>query len=116
MTGTQESRPSRLAQNEILYRSINERIENINKELDTVASFKGEWICECSDMHCTTRVVATIAEYESVRSNPRTFIVAPGHVDPYVEHVVRGNERFTVVEKEGAAAEAAELQDARSSG
>jgi hypothetical protein len=113
MTGTHAQRPARLAQNEILYRQVNERIEDINKAFDGVAALEGEWVCECADANCTTTVFATVEEYESVRANSRTFIVAPGHVDPYIEHVVRGNERFTVVEKTGAAGDAAEQQDTR---
>ena len=113
MTDNENLSESRLAENEILYRRVNERIEDLNEALDVVASMDGEWVCECADANCATRITATIAEYESVRANPRRFIVAPGHVDREIEHVVRGNERFTVVEKEGVAAEKAELHDTR---
>ena len=109
------SAPSRLAENEILYRSVNERIEEINRGLDGLAAVESQWVCECADTGCTTRVRATLSEYEAVRAKSRTFIVAPGHVDPFVEHVVRGNERFTVVEKDGVAGELAELRDTRRS-
>lgn len=107
--------PSRLAENEILYRSVNERIEEINRALDGLAAIESQWICECADAGCTRPVSATLAEYEAVRAKARTFIVAPGHVDPSVEHVVRGNERFTVVEKDGLPGEMAELHDSRRS-
>jgi hypothetical protein len=108
MSDGQALRNSRLGQNEALYRSVNERLKDINTALDAMASIESHWICECDDMDCTTTVVASIGEYEAVRASPRTFIVAPGHVNRENEHVVQGNERFTVVEKEGAAAETAE--------
>ncbi|HEY2371390.1 MAG TPA: hypothetical protein VGH82_02470 [Gaiellaceae bacterium] len=104
---------ARLAENEVLYRTVNEHIEDVNMAFEELTSLAGEWICECADTSCTTPVSATIEEYESVRADPHTFIVAPGHVNRESEHVVRGNERFTVVEKEGEAAEVAELHDAR---
>jgi len=113
MPNEPELRQARLAENEVLYRNVNERIEDINQVFDAVATIGGEWICECSDMSCTTPIKATLAEYEAVRANPRTFMVAPGHVFRDVERVVRGNERFTVVEKLGAAAEVAEQHYAR---
>ena len=98
----------RLAQNEVLYRSVNERLEPVNESLEASLKLPSEWVCECADAGCTTRIRATVTEYESVRAHARQFLVYPGHVDPSVEHVVRGNERFTVVEKSDASAEVAE--------
>ena len=43
----------------------------------------------------------TRAEYEAVRSNPRTFAVLEGHELPEVEDVVGRTERYLVVEKSG---------------
>ena len=104
MANGSEPRRARLAQNEVLYRNVNDRIEDLNQVFDAVAAIDGEWVCECSDMSCATPIKTTVAEYEAVRANPRTFMVAPGHVSREVERVVRGNSRFTVVEKLGAPA------------
>ena len=104
----------RLAQNEVLYRSVNEGLEPVNQSLEDALKLPSEWVCECADTGCTTRVRATVAEYESVRAKARQFLVYPGHVDPSVEHVVRGNERFTVVEKLDASATVAESTNPRS--
>ena len=103
----------RYAENQSLYRVVNERIESLNDTFEVAAALSSEWFCECADPACVTKVTATAAEYEAVRANPRTFIVYPGHVYPEVEHVVRGNERFTVVEKDEAAGEVAEQKDPR---
>jgi hypothetical protein len=100
---------SPLSEHAILYRCVNERAKEIIDGLPAVARADCRWVCECDDTGCTTYVSATVEEYQAVRANPRTFLVAPGHVDPFVEHVVRGNERFTVVEKDGTAADLAEL-------
>ena len=69
----------------------------------------GEWICECADTECVSRISASVQEYEAARLNPRMFIVCPGHVYPRIEVVVAANERFALVEKIGDAGEAAEL-------
>src|SRR5690349_23391245 len=108
MVDGRELREARLGQNEALYRSVNERIEDINKAFDAVASIEPQWLCECPDTDCTTQIVASVEEYEAVRADALTFMVAPGHVDAEVEYVVRGNERFTVVKKQGEAADVAQ--------
>jgi hypothetical protein len=102
------ARAERLAQNQALCRSVNEEIETLNKAFDAGVGIGGKWICECADASCTVMVDARLDEYEAVRANPRRFIVYPGHVYPEVERVVRGNERYTVVEKLAKGAEVAD--------
>ena len=105
----------RAAENQSLYRSVNERIKQLNAALGEVApdGDSYEWLCECADTACTVRVSATLAEYEAVRGNPRTFIVAPGHVYPEVERVLEENGRVVVVEKVDDGGEVAESLDPR---
>ena len=106
----------RTADNEALFRSINERIEVLNEAFDRFGY--GEWTCECPDVHCTQTIELTTAEYEAVRAHPTRFAVAPGeaHVTPGAEVVVSRNERYWVVEKRGEAAERAAKLDERSDG
>jgi hypothetical protein len=113
-----DSRPRevRLAENQVLYRNVNERIEDVNEVFAEITSSDGEWVCECADTNCTSAVKATLAEYEAVRANPRTFIVAPNHIFPDIERVVSGNGRFAVVEKIGTAGEIAAANDTRTEG
>jgi hypothetical protein len=89
----------RLAKNQALYRKVNEQLEALNEAFEDSVGIGGEWVCECADPACTMPIAARLYEYEAVRLNPRTFIVAPGHVYPEVERVVDGNERFLIVEK-----------------
>ena len=106
----------RAAQNQSLYRLVNEEITQLNETFSEVfpgsESFS-EWVCECADTTCTLRVKATRQEYEMVRANGRTFIVYPGHVYLDVESVLNENERFTVVEKFKESGEIAETLDPR---
>ncbi len=108
MTKQEES----LAKNEGLYRRVNERIEAVS---DTVPRDepRAEFVCECDREGCFERVIATRAEYESVRAVPTHFIVHHDHVDPRVEHVVLSTDRFVVVAKEGDAAREAVEDDPR---
>ena len=107
----------RAAENQSLYRSVNERIKQLNAALDEVAPAGDsyEWLCECADTDCTLRLSATLDEYEGVRENPRTFIVDPGHLYPEIERVLGENSRFTIVEKFDDAGEIAEALDPRHS-
>jgi hypothetical protein len=102
------SRQERLATNQALYRTVNEKLRALNGAFEEAARIGGEWVCECADTDCTAVVSAQASEYEAIRANPRTFIVYPGHVFPEVERVVGENERFAIVEKFGAGAEVAE--------
>ena len=106
----------RAAQNQSLYRSINEQITELNEAFSDVfpgSESLSEWICECADTSCSLRIQATRQEYELVRANGRTFIVYPGHVYPEVEGVLGENERFMVVEKFDESGQIAETLDPR---
>jgi hypothetical protein len=100
------------AKNEELFRNVNERIETVSQ---TVAQDDPmmEYLCECDSAGCYERVRATRGEYESIRADPTHFIVLAGHQDPKVERVTFSNDRFLVVEKQGAAARDALETDPR---
>lgn len=86
----------RRALNEALFRDVNERIAESAERFD---ADKIEFVCECADPTCTERVPATLAEYESVRKKPTTFLLAPGHHESDIERVIADRGRFQVVEK-----------------
>ena len=100
----------RAARNEILLRDYNERIEAHQKWVNPSLA---EWVCECADENCAEPVQLSIVEYEAVRAEATHFLVAPGieHVSPRVEHVVRREERYWIVEKVGVAAEMSKDHD-----
>jgi hypothetical protein len=87
-----------LGENEIRFRALNERLEELN---ETFVSFTGTMtiVCECGDAGCIDQVTVTPSEYERVRADPVRFFVKPGHVVVDVEVVVEANDRFEVVEK-----------------
>jgi hypothetical protein len=107
-----DAREERLAQNEVLFRSVNERIEETaHAQGDDAHLF--EFICECSNIDCTLRLPLTLSCYEAARSDPATFIVAPGHELPEIEDVIERGAGYQIVRKVGAAAALAAEQDPR---
>jgi hypothetical protein len=106
-----EARNERLAENEVLFRSLNEAIEDVATTLGDDAPY--DFICECASVDCVERLSLTLQEYERVRANGAHFLVAPGHEDEEVELVVAVHDEYVVVEKEGLARLAAQIEDPR---
>jgi hypothetical protein len=108
------TRDERLADNESLFREVNERLKELGESFSVVAE-RAEFICECGDAECTERVSLTLGEYEAIRAEPTRFLVRPGHVAPDIEVVIKEDERHAVVEKrDPEAVEIAERFDPRS--
>jgi hypothetical protein len=102
----EEAREGRLAQNEILFRSVNEAIEQQALEFGGLDQY--EFICECARTSCFDRISLTLKEYEHVRAEGTRFFVVPGHEDVAVELVLEAHPGFVVVEKDGHAGVVAE--------
>jgi hypothetical protein len=102
----------RLAGNEAVFREVNERIERGQwpGEEARPVSFR----CECARLGCNLLVEVKLADYERIRSNPRYFLMVPGHVMPEIETVVERADGYLVVEKREEAGEHAEDTDPRS--
>jgi hypothetical protein len=103
-------REERLGKNEAVFREVNERIREV-----TIVPAETQFLCECADASCTAPVSMTLSAYEGVRTNPRHFLIVPGHEVLEVEDVVEEHEAFTVVRKKaGDAAGIAIATDPRS--
>jgi hypothetical protein len=106
------SREERVARNESTTRAINEEIEQAHQ----AAPIEGpvRVLCECGREDCDRVIAMTLAEYESVRADPRQFAVVRGHVMADVEQVVSETDRYTVIAKrEGTPAAVAIQEDPR---
>ena len=84
------------ARTEALFRDVNERIAESAERFDASST---QFVCECADANCTHRLEATLNEYEHVREDGATFMIAPGHEQADIERVVERRSRFQVVEK-----------------
>jgi hypothetical protein len=101
----------RLSANESVFREINEGIERGQwpGEEDSPISFR----CECARLGCNELIELSLREYEHVRSNPRRFIVLPGHERLDVEIVVERHHGYLVVEKLDRSGDQAAASDPR---
>ena len=100
----------RIAENESLFRSVNERIE-LEAETNGYRGEKVRFLCECPDMSCTDVVLLTLEDYESIRTGPTNFFVVPGHqalaVRAGVAIVIEDRDDVCISEKVGIAGEIA---------
>jgi hypothetical protein len=98
------SREERAGYNEALCRHLNERKAQWIEHGLSTAGFR----CECVELHCGSRFRLSPEHWAEARSRPDRFVVAPGHVHPEVEVVVKEYPDFWLVEKQGEAEEIAE--------
>ncbi len=94
---------AQIAINETRYRELNEEFRENVGEAPT-RTF--EILCECGSPDCLMLITVLPDAYRDVRSNPRRFIVKPGHEIAHVETVVARVESdlqlgsYVVVEKD----------------
>ena len=111
--GFVQSRERQVAENEVRFRALNERLED---QAGTWQGLEGELslVCECGDEDCTAGIRLSVPEYEAVRAVETQFVLIRGHERAEVEDVVDGAENWFVVQKRGEAAEIAAGTDPRS--
>ena len=105
-------RVDRAARNQVLFRQVNERLEELAATFQDVAGTT-LFACECADLCCIEQIKMTLDEYEAIRSEPNQFLVLPGHVVHDVENIVREGGGFVVVAKIGESASLAAETDPR---
>jgi hypothetical protein len=101
------------ARNEVRFREVNERVEEISEGPDESDNPWMIFVCECGKTDCMEQIELRRAEYEAVRANPKHFIVLPGHEDLRIARIVERHHDYFVAEKQGEAAEMAIEQDPR---
>jgi hypothetical protein len=104
----------RLAENEAMFRRINEQVQSGYDETNRLAaeddqpefmvgiasaSTPIDFYCECADEKCAKRVTMSPQEYQEIHRNRRQFIIAPGHEVTSVEKVIAELPTYTIVEK-----------------
>lgn len=107
----EEQPQRRAARTEALFRETNEAIERGLWPGDRRKEIR--FRCECAQMDCRTILTLSLPEYESVRKNPRRFLIAPGHQAADAEIVVERRDGYLVVEKLGVSGAEAERLDPR---
>jgi hypothetical protein len=87
-----------MARTEAAFREVNEAIATTAAKLDAEET---DFVCECADPDCADRMTVELEEYEDVRAEPTRFLIAPGHADGAIEHVVERRGGFEIVQKVG---------------
>jgi hypothetical protein len=105
-------RTTRIAENEMRFREINERLQrDLTDVLDPGEPM--DLVCECGFDSSRESVSMAVAEYEAVRSDGRRFLLVPGHEINDVERVVEERPGYRVVEKVGESATLTTERDPR---
>ncbi|MGH3003792.1 MAG: hypothetical protein ACRDM1_14205 [Gaiellaceae bacterium] len=110
-----EPAQKRKAENEAVFRAVNERIEDLQQQFALDEHEPLQIVCECDRLQCMNRLSIDLDTYERVRSDSSCFFVVFGHEDNQVEDVVdRGSGYVIVRKRSGAPRELAERTDPRS--
>lgn len=109
-----DDRARRIAENEALFRDLNEEVGAVAHSFSGTGEDRAfDFLCECGDSACAQRVPVTLMKYEALRSSPLRFVVVPGHEIPEVERVIEATPEYSVIEKFGEAAEIVRDRDPR---
>jgi 5-bromo-4-chloroindolyl phosphate hydrolysis protein len=103
-SANQRDRELRAARNEALFRSVNEKLRELNEAFSDVSETYAI-ACECADVSCVETLHVGTQEYLAVREHPRRFVVLRDHVIEDVERVVATTDGYAVVEKTAAVSE-----------
>ena len=89
---------ARLTRNQLLSRSLNNRVATISQTSETFGALI--FMCECGIYGCAERIRLTIVEYDRIRLQPTQFLAYPDHILESIESVVEaGGGHYAVVEK-----------------
>ena len=97
MKATSE-REQRAAQNEQVFRAVNEQIVKITDRFPAQLS-EIDIVCECANTSCVGTIRIDAGEFSKIERAGGTFLVLPGHEDETVERVVRREQGYVVVWK-----------------
>lgn len=92
-----ELRRHRLAENQTLFREVNERI-GASARAQGGDAHAYEFVCECASIECFERFELSLGDYQRVRGGAGRYVVVTGHERPDLEHVVEWVEGVAVVE------------------
>ena len=102
-----------MGQNQAVFRSVNERLEELNEAFQVVTD-RFEIVCECGSATCVDRISISADEYHELRADPSAFAMIAGHDDPAVEQVVEPRGDYNRVKKRSGEPERiAEAPDSR---
>lgn len=95
---TPTEREARAAQNELVFRAVNEQIvkmtDRFREQLSDI-----DIVCECADTACVGTIRIKADEFVTIERTEASFLVLPGHEDESIERVVDRRDDYVVVWK-----------------
>jgi hypothetical protein len=91
-------REVRAAQNELVFRAVNEQIVEMTDRFRAQLS-EIDIVCECADTSCVGTIRIDSDVFSKIERAEGRFLVLPGHEDETVEQVVQRDEKYFVVLK-----------------
>ncbi len=115
MKTVEEERALKVATNESVARTSNERLSRLATSYRFAPHQRVPFVCECSDAKCHENVMLSLEEYERVRVHPDWFLLVAGHEDAESRHerIVEAENGYAIVEKLGVAGREAARLDPR---
>lgn len=104
----------RMAENEVVFRSYNEKIEESFKEIKKISEEAGatdypveddikdmmlHFYCECYDETCELRIIMKPALYKTLHRQRDQFMIVPGHNAVDIEKIIKKDETYWIVDK-----------------
>lgn len=101
----------RKIENEAVFRKHNETIQENRDYYNELAreddqpylidntNLKLEYMCECSDENCVSRVSLMSDTYNKIHQNRKRFVVKNGHEALEIEKIVEKRANYTIVDK-----------------
>jgi hypothetical protein len=89
----------RRIRNELLFRTVNEKLRGLNADFERFAGEHALFVCECSRIDCIEQIELAVATFDRICDEPMRYLVAPGHETLEVEHIVSRELQYTVVER-----------------
>ena len=87
-------RSVRRAQNQQLFRKVNEAISHLPfEDSDEPRGF----VCECDQLGCSEPIELAPGAYARIRDDPSLFVVRRGHENPEAEIVVSDHDYYLIV-------------------
>jgi hypothetical protein len=97
-------REARAAQNELVFRAVNEQIVKMTDRFrEQLADI--DIVCECANTACVGTIRIHVDDFARVERAAGTCLVLPGHEDESVEQVLERSEGYVTVWKPSVAAD-----------
>ena len=98
-------------ENEAVFREYNEKIQKgrdrVNKlarednqpDLIDDTNLMLQYLCECSDENCRSRIGLMLNTFNEIHTNRKWFVIVDGHESLEIETVLERRPEYTIVEK-----------------